>query len=87
MSIVVYLCVIGSMITTTATNLKNHLGKYMRAVRAAMPMPTTLGTLDAIHLATALELAPSIDGPMSLATHDEQLARAARASGMDVVGV
>ncbi len=38
--------------------------------RAAGPMPTALGTLDAVHLAT----------------HDRQLARAARASGLEVCG-
>jgi predicted nucleic acid-binding protein len=54
--------------------------------RAAGPMPVTLGTLDAVHLATALELAPTLDGTLVLATHDEQLARGARASGLDVCG-
>ena len=54
--------------------------------RAAGPMPVTLGTLDALHLATALQLAPTLDRPLVLATHDEQLARAARASGLDVCG-
>ncbi len=54
--------------------------------RAAGPMPTVLGALDAIHLATALELRAELDEPLVLATHDAQLARAARASGLDVVG-
>jgi predicted nucleic acid-binding protein len=54
--------------------------------RAAGPMPTVLGSLDALHLATALELAPSVDATLVLATHDMQLARAARASGLEVVG-
>jgi predicted nucleic acid-binding protein len=48
--------------------------------RAAGPMPTVVGSLDAIHLATALE--PGF----VLLTHDKQLARAARASGLDVGG-
>lgn len=56
-------------------------------LRAAGPMPTTLGSLDAIHLATALDLAPSLTGDFVLATHDRQLARAARASGLGVCGV
>lgn len=55
--------------------------------RATAAMPVSLGTLDAIHLATALELAPRLDQPLALATHDVQLARAARASGLDVYGV
>ncbi len=54
--------------------------------RAAGPMPTSLGSLDAIHLATALELARQLDGPLVLATHDIKLARAARASGLLVCG-
>jgi predicted nucleic acid-binding protein len=55
-------------------------------VRAAGPMPTVVGTLDGLHLATALELAQNKSLPLVLATHDVQLARAARASGLDVVG-
>ncbi len=54
-------------------------------VRAAGPMPTVLGSLDAIHLATALEVAATRDA-LVLATHDGQLARAARASGLEVCG-
>ncbi len=54
--------------------------------RAAGPMPTTLGSLDAIHLATAVELAAARAPKLVLATHDRQLARAARASGLAVVG-
>jgi predicted nucleic acid-binding protein len=54
--------------------------------RAAGPMPTVVGSLEAIHLATAQELAASRPALM-LATHDRQLARAARASGLDVCGV
>ncbi len=54
-------------------------------VRAAGSMPTVLGSLDAIHLATAQELAAT-RAALVLATHDKQLARAARASGLDVCG-
>jgi predicted nucleic acid-binding protein len=54
--------------------------------RAAAAMPTVLGTLDAIHLATALEVAAAGNPSLVLATHDVQLARAARASGLEVVG-
>jgi len=54
--------------------------------RAAGPMPTSLGTLDSIHLATALELAAKRSPGLVVATHDRQLARAARASGLEVVG-
>lgn len=54
--------------------------------RATGAMPTVLGALDSIHLVTALELASRLDEPLVLATHDEQLARAARAFGLDVCG-
>ncbi len=56
-------------------------------VRATSAMPTILGSLDAIHLATALELARTLEQPPVLATHDLQLARGARASGLEVRGV
>ena len=54
-------------------------------LRAAGSMPTVLGSLDAIHLATAQELAAA-QRALVLATPDKQLARAARASGLDVCG-
>lgn len=54
--------------------------------RAAAAMPTMLGSLDALHLATALELSRTVGSPAVVATHDEQLARAARASGLAVMG-
>jgi predicted nucleic acid-binding protein len=55
--------------------------------RAAQAMPTPLGTLDAIHLATA-ELWREVTGKEPLmATHDGALALAARASGFRVAGV
>jgi len=54
--------------------------------RAATAMPTVLGSLDALHLVTALELRRSSGKPLAVATHDRQLARAARASGFTVYG-
>ncbi len=54
--------------------------------RASQPMPTTLGTLDAIHLATALMWAEHAGSPLVMATHDRLLATAARASGLRVIG-
>jgi predicted nucleic acid-binding protein len=55
--------------------------------RAAQPLPTTLGTLDAIHLATARLWRERAAHELVLATHDTALAVAARAVGMAVVGV
>ena len=54
--------------------------------RASRPMPTTLGTLDAIHLASALVLREEVPD-LVFATHDRQQAIGARALGFDVIGV
>jgi predicted nucleic acid-binding protein len=54
--------------------------------RAAQPMPLPLGTLDAVHLATALLWRETRDDDLVLATHDKALALAARASGLHVIG-
>lgn len=55
--------------------------------RAAQPLPTALGTLDAIHLATALLWKERTKADLVMAAHDEGLAMASRASGLRVVGV
>jgi predicted nucleic acid-binding protein len=55
--------------------------------RASHPLPTALGTLDAIHLATASSWRDHSDEPLTLATHDRALATAARATGFAVVGI
>ena len=54
--------------------------------RAAQPFPVPLGTLDAIHLATALLWRERGERALAFATHDAALALAARASGFEVVG-
>ena len=54
--------------------------------RAAEPFPTTLGSLDAIHLASALLARDSVEG-LVFATHDDELGTAARATGFEVHGV
>ena len=55
--------------------------------RAAQPMPTELGTLGAIHLATALLWKQRTHVDLVMATHDGALALGARAHGLPVVGV
>jgi predicted nucleic acid-binding protein len=55
--------------------------------RAAQPMPTELGTLDAIHLATALLWKETSRMELIMATHDAALGLAAQAHGLPVVGV
>lgn len=54
--------------------------------RASEPFPTPLGTLDAIHLATALVWRERMQRPITIATHDAGLALAARSFGVDVLG-
>ena len=54
--------------------------------RASQPLPTALGTLDAIHLATALLWKERAGKAVAMATHDVALAVAAKASGLPVVG-
>ncbi|MBI4277675.1 MAG: PIN domain-containing protein [Armatimonadetes bacterium] len=55
--------------------------------RAAQPMPTELGMLDAIHLATALLWKDLTHTHLTMATHDTALALGAQAHGLPVVGV
>lgn len=55
--------------------------------RASQPFPTAVGTLDAIHLATALLWTEQTGTDLVMATHDSALATAARASGFRVVGI
>lgn len=54
--------------------------------RASQPYPSPLGTLDALHLATAMSWQDMSGQQITFATHDRALAVAARASGFDVVG-
>ena len=54
--------------------------------RAAQPMPTELGTLDAIHLASALLWHESTGEELMMATHDRALALGAQAHGIRVIG-
>jgi len=54
--------------------------------RASQPFPTELGTLDAIHLATAMLWRERGGEDLVMATHDAALGVAARACGFRVVG-
>lgn len=53
--------------------------------RAETPFPTTLGTLDALHLSTAILSRREVDFEWFV-THDGDLARAARTEGFEVYG-
>jgi hypothetical protein len=54
--------------------------------RAAQPSPTALGTLDAVHLSSALAWRDRGGNNLVLGTHDAALALAARAHGFRVIG-
>lgn len=54
--------------------------------RASQPLPTELGTLDAIHLATGLLWREDQKIEIVMATHDSALAVAAQAHGFVVIG-
>ncbi len=55
--------------------------------RASDPMPMPLGTLDAIHLASALIWRDRVGPLPQLLTHDAALGAAARGFGFDVRGI
>ena len=54
--------------------------------RASLPLPTPIGTLDAIHLSTAMLWRESSTSDLVFATHDSALGIVARVSGFRVVG-
>lgn len=54
--------------------------------RAAQPQSVAVGTLDAIHLASALVWRERMQRNLVFATHDSSLALAARAAGLRVIG-
>lgn len=55
--------------------------------RAAMPFPTLVRTLDALHLASALLWREHEEKAMVFLTHDNQLGMAAEALGFPVEGI
>ena len=54
--------------------------------RASLPMPTSVRTLDAIHLASALLFRERRREDIVFGTHDDRQATAARALGFEVIG-
>lgn len=55
--------------------------------RASEPLPAPVGSLDAIHLASALVWRERRGGLTTVATHDTALGLAARSFGFDVRGI
>jgi len=87
----------GSLTLEEATVATTAIGEWLEAVdlvllqrpilaRASEPFPTPLGTLDALHLATALVYRDRTGQEISIATHDSALATAARAFKFEVLG-
>lgn len=58
-----------------------ELSEAIRA-RAAVLEPVTLRSLDALHLATAVEIANELDG---LVTYDQRMSEAARRLGLTIL--
>ncbi len=87
----------GSLSTDEAASRLRVMAEWLDAIdlvllrppvlnRASEPLPTALGTLDALHLASALVWRDRTQQPLVMATHDAALALAARAFRFDVVG-
>lgn len=54
--------------------------------RASQSFPTSLGTLDAIHLSTCISYQQRVGKEITLCSHDEGLKKAAKATGLNVLG-
>ena len=88
----------GSLTAEEATARLRTVNEWLEAIdlvllrtpvlsRASEPMPMPLGTLDALHLATALIWRDRTGALPTLATHDTALGVAAQAFGFDVRGI
>ena len=87
----------GSLTTEEAAERISAVNGWLEAIdlvllrppvlsRASEPMPMPIGTLDAIHLATALIWRDRMGPLPEMATHDTALGAAARTFGFDVRG-
>ncbi|MBI2343942.1 MAG: PIN domain-containing protein [Deltaproteobacteria bacterium] len=90
--------VLGQFSDEALANQRGRLEKYLSSIgilpltdhilrRAEEPFATSVGSLDSIHLATALAWQEMHGRTFLLATHDQALALAGRAHGLDVIGV
>lgn len=88
----------GSLTTDEAAIRLRAVSEWLEAIdlvllrppvlsRASEPMPMLLGTLDTIHLATALIWRDRMGALPTMATHDAALGLAARTFGFDVRGI
>ena len=88
----------GSLTADEAASRRGAVTDWLEAVdlvllrepilsRASEPFPVPLGTLDALHLATALVWRDRTRQSLVMATHDGGLALAARTYGIEALGV
>ena len=88
----------GALSTEEAASRRETAMEWLEAVdlvllqrpilaRASEPFPTSLGTLDALHLSTALVWQDRMRQRLVMATHDRDLALAARSFGIEIRGV
>jgi uncharacterized protein len=88
----------GTLAAEEAAARLKHVAEWLEAIdlvllrapvlgRAGDPLPTPLGTLDAIHLATALLWRDRVSTLSTIATHDAALGLAARTYGFEVLGI
>ena len=88
----------GSLTTDEAATRLRTVSEWLEAIdlvllrppvlsRASEPMPMPLGTLDAVHLATALIWRDRMGALSTIATHGAALGSAARTFGFDVRGI
>ena len=88
----------GALSTEDAASRRETATEWLEAVelvllqrpilaRASEPFPTPLGTLDALHLSTALVWQDRMRRRLVMATHDRNRALAARSFGLEVRGV
>jgi predicted nucleic acid-binding protein len=88
----------GSLTTEEAADRLKVVSEWLEAIdlvltrpsvlsRASDPLPVPLGTLDAIHLATALIWRDRMGALPIIATHDAALGLAARTYGFEVLGI
>jgi predicted nucleic acid-binding protein len=89
---------LGSLTAEEAVARQRAVNQWLEAVdlvlvrtpvltRASDPMPMPLGTLDALHLATALTWRDRMGPLPAMVTHDTALGLAAQAFGFDVRGI
>lgn len=87
----------GSLTTEQAAERIRAVNEWLEAIdlvllrppvlsRASEPMPMPIGTLDAVHLATALIWRDRVGPLPEMATHDTALGAVARSFGFDVRG-